>query len=76
MITSKIKKLFIIDNFITVLLSILPIAIIIGPAFINILLTAIILFFFLKKIIGHFLEINIFFFINFFFLFNYKFFFI
>lgn len=49
MITSKIKKLFIIDNFITVLLSILPIAIIIGPAFINILLTAIILFFFFKK---------------------------
>ena len=52
--TSKIKKLFIIDNFLTILLSILPIAIIIGPAFINILLTTIILFFFLIKVIGDF----------------------
>lgn len=52
--TSKTKKLFIINNFITILLSILPIAIIIGPAFTNILLVGIILFFFVKKLIGRF----------------------
>lgn len=66
--TSKIKKLFIIDNFLTILLSILPIAIIIGPAFINILLTTIILFFFFNKSNWGFLKNKYFFFLLIFFL--------
>lgn len=64
--TSKTKKLFIINNFITILLSILPIAIIIGPAFTNILLVGIILFFFCKKVNWTFLTNKYFFFLLFF----------
>lgn len=45
----KIKKYFIVDNFIIMLLSILPIAIIIGPAIVNTSLVTIVLLFFYKK---------------------------
>lgn len=45
----KIKKYFIVDNFIIMLLSILPIAIIIGPAIVNTSLITIVLLFFYKK---------------------------
>ena len=45
----KIKKYFIIDNFIIMLLSILPIAIIISPTIVNTTLVTIVLLFFYKK---------------------------
>jgi O-antigen ligase len=50
---NKIKKYLVINNFITISLSVLPIAIIIGPGVVNSLIVIISLLFFSKKIHWH-----------------------